>query len=302
MLKTEKEGKMWLVTQPDHAELAGYLAAYWGNTEFMAPGSFAAVPDPERMRAEIVLAVAQHDNGWWEWEATPELGAVDGFPSGLADVLKNQQEGMKRWQLGLRRFDNVPYANLLISYHAYWLYAAKIVSQPDPAFIHPLFWKESPEPLLPGNREAVEDFMAEIKQLQAQWIEALSADAETASWVQPDNLNPHARLLQLLDGLSLALCSALIPSRSGENRGLGEDAFELRNVPRGSWEDRVSIDVTPALNRRIVLNPYPFGLNPLPVRVPARIFDLPVNRSGQFQTWWHAKPIEFLEFEVCSAA
>jgi len=80
------------------------------------------------------MAVAQHDNGWWEWDTTPELAAVDRFPSGLADVLKNQQVGMSRWRLGLRRFDNAPYANLLISYHAYWLYAAKTLTDPDPAF------------------------------------------------------------------------------------------------------------------------------------------------------------------------
>ena len=108
MLKTLQHGKLWLVTQPDHAQVAGYLAAHWGNDDFVRPGYFASAPDPERLRAETVMAIAQHDNGWWEWEATPELAAVDGFPSGLADVLKNQQEGTSRWRLGLRRFDNSP--------------------------------------------------------------------------------------------------------------------------------------------------------------------------------------------------
>jgi len=35
MLRTNREGRAWLVTQPHHAEVAGYLAAHWGNREFV---------------------------------------------------------------------------------------------------------------------------------------------------------------------------------------------------------------------------------------------------------------------------
>ena len=300
MFKTVQHGRMWLVAQPDHAEVAGYLAAHWGNDDFVRPGSFANAPDPERLRAATVMAVAQHDNGWWEWEATPEIAAIDGFPSGLADVLKNQQAGMNRWRLGLRRLDSVPYANLLISHHAYWLYAAGALTDPDPAFAHPLFWKGSPEKLLPGRREAELAFLAEIEELQREWVKALRADAATASWVEPEHLHPHARLLQLLDALSLSLCSALLPARSGKAKGLGEDEFELRDVPRRTWSDRVAIRVTPLGERRIALAPYPFDQDPLPVSVLARGFDLPADRSAHFQTWWHAKPLEVLEFQFSS--
>lgn len=101
MLKTLEQDQMWLVTQPDHAQVSGYLAAHWGNDDFARPGYFASSPDSERLRAETVFGIAEHDNGWWEWDATPELADVDGFPSGLSDVLKNQQEGMNRWRLGV---------------------------------------------------------------------------------------------------------------------------------------------------------------------------------------------------------
>ena len=302
MLKTLRDDKLWLVTQPDHAQVAGYLAAHWGNDEFVRPGYFASVPDPERLRAETVMAVAQHDNGWWEWEATPDLADVDGFPSALKDVLKNQQAGMNRWRLGLRRFDNAPYANLLISYHAYWPYAARTLPDPDPAFTHTLFWNGSSEKLYSGKRGKEHDFITELEQLQQQWMEVLRADAATASWIEPGNLNPNARLLQLLDGLSLSLCSALVPARSGETKGLGEAEFELREVPRRNWTDRVTVQVTPLGERRIVLSPYPFDQDPLPVSVLARVFDLPAERSGHFQTWWHAKPLEVVEFQYRSGA
>ena len=197
MLKTTSRDRVWFVTQPDHGQVAGYLAAHWGNGQFAKPGYYASVPDPERLRAEVILAIAQHDNGWWEWEATP----------GIAD-----------------------------------------------------------------------------------------ADNSTANWIEPDSLNSHGRLLQLLDGLSLSLCSNLIPTRSGEVKGLGEHEFELQHVPRRSWDDRVPIDVSPSTERKIILDPYPFDLDPLPVNVPARVFELPADRSGHFQTWWNTRPVEMIEF------
>ncbi len=89
MLKTTRDGQVWLITQPAHAELAGKMAAHWGNEEFAVPGHFAASADPERLRREVVLAVAEHDNGWWEWEADPPLSTEDGLPQDLGEVLKN---------------------------------------------------------------------------------------------------------------------------------------------------------------------------------------------------------------------
>ncbi len=124
MLKTIKDGALWLVSQPDHSQIAGYFAACWGNGAFARPGSFASstpVVDPERLRAEAVLAIAEHDNGWWEWEAIPDLSADDGLPAGLGEVLRNQQAGMDRWRVGLGRFPGNPLVNLLISSHAFAL-------------------------------------------------------------------------------------------------------------------------------------------------------------------------------------
>jgi len=47
MLKTIKDGKLWLVTQPDHGQVAGYLAARWGNSQFTH-----ATPFPNFINAE----------------------------------------------------------------------------------------------------------------------------------------------------------------------------------------------------------------------------------------------------------
>src|SRR4051812_6861963 len=123
VLRTDRGDQAWFVTQPRHAELAGYLAAHWGNREFARPGHFAPAPgprrrapprpppppgarrraarpghlapapDPERLGAGAVLGIAQHDSGWGEWDAAPPLREADGLPLGLAEVVKNQREG-----------------------------------------------------------------------------------------------------------------------------------------------------------------------------------------------------------------
>ncbi|MBV5344996.1 MAG: DUF3891 family protein [Rhodoferax sp.] len=51
MLKTNQDGKLWMVTQPDHSQIAGFIAAHWGNALFTRPGFFSeeTVADPERL-------------------------------------------------------------------------------------------------------------------------------------------------------------------------------------------------------------------------------------------------------------
>ena len=301
MLKTVRQEQIWFVTQPDHAQVSGYLAAHWGNDEFARPGHFAGSNDPERLRSETIFAIAEHDNGWWEWEAAPEVAERDGLPLGLAEVLKNQQEAMNRWRLGMPRFDgNHPYVSLLICCHAYWLYAhgCRIASAPE--FDHPLFWKGSSTQLMGERLDAPRRFVAEVEEIQTELTERLRKDPACAAWVDAENLNPHTRLLQLLDGLSLSLCSALIRPRDGEALGLGEDTFELLNVPRRNWQDRVEIELKPVGERRIVCSPYPFDADPLAVIVPARIDNLPTERPEHFQSWWHSLPRQPLRFEYCS--
>ena len=302
MLRTDRDGQAWFVTQPHHAEIAGYLAAHWGNEAFARPGHFAAAPDPERLRAETVFGIAQHDNGWWEWDATPELAAADGLPLGLRDVIRNQQEGMNKWRLGVPRFrERHPYAALLISWHAFWLHGPRIGIGSDPAFRHPLYGKAAPARLAGADAEATRAFMDEITALQAALQSQLGADAACTCWLDPAQLDPHVRLLQLLDALSLSLCAAVIPPLEGPARGLGEDAFDLLDVPRRGWTDRVTLSIRPQGGWRIVCEPYPFDVDPLPVTVQARIFDTRHGPAIPFETRWQALLPEPLRFEYCSA-
>ena len=98
-----------------------------------------------------MLAVAAHDNGWWEWEADPPLSTEDGLPQGLGEVLKDPVAGMERWRLGIPRLaERHPYASLLIGDHAHWLYEAQFNPNHPPELTHQLLVGRA---FYPGNRK-----------------------------------------------------------------------------------------------------------------------------------------------------
>jgi len=301
MLKSQRNGRFWCITQPDHGAIAGYLAAHWGNDTFVRPGYFADAPDAERLRAETIFGIAQHDNGWWEWEASPHLSEGDGLALDLFDVLQDQQEGMNRWRRGIPRFARThPYGSLLTSEHARWLYVPRCGDGMDPAFIHPLYWKGLPALYESEAMTAGRKFLDEVEGFQSELKAMLAGSSDTECWLADEHFQPHARLLQLLDGLSLSLCSGWIKPREGESLGPGRNAFPLKDVPRTGWHDRVELDVQPVGENRIRIDPYPFDIDPLPVTVPYRSFGEAEATSGTFQARWNGSPLQFLRYEYCS--
>lgn len=287
MLKTTRDGQTWLVTQPAHAELSGQMAAHWGNDTFAVPGHFAASTDPERLRQEVVLAVAEHDNGWWEWEADPPLSADDGLPQGLGEVVANPASGMGRWRLGIQRLaQRHPYASLLIGDHATRLYAAQFNSGFPPEFTHHLLAGRTFYP--DDQHEEARRFLDDVRSMQEEFCGRLAQDRFWQAALDPAHRNPHVRLLQTLDAVSLALCSAALAPVAGVARGLGEDHVVLADVPRRSWEERVSVEIKPLGDGQIMMDPYPFDEAPLTVSVPVRVV--------QPHAWWRHAPWMLKEF------
>ena len=174
---------------------------------------FAPSVAPQRLRREVVFAVAEHDNGWWDWEADPPLSEADGLPQGLAEVMKHPVAGMDRWRLGISRLAERPYASLLISDHAYWLYAAQFERDPPPAFTHHL---QRGRMLYPAAlEENTRRFLTDVRALQAEQQERCEKDRLWRAATTAEQRHPHARLLQTLDNLSLVLCSDIVTSVGG---------------------------------------------------------------------------------------
>ncbi len=264
MLKTRYDDTIRLVTQPNHAVAAGYMASHWGNEEFTKLGFYDNCFEPEKLATETIFGIAEHDNGWWEWEASPSSSESDKLPLGLAEVLQNPTEATQRWKIGTSRFeDSHLYASLLINYHAYRLYN---VAHEDESSIHPLFGnsksfsnEESPQAI--SLIETLQDQQKRIKK-KLESLEGFHKDA-----IRPEILLPHARMMQILDALSLYLCSDFIPPISGKAKGLGRDEVEIKHIPRKNWKDRVKLHITPQDNGTLVCDPYPFDENNLVVPI-----------------------------------
>ncbi len=286
MLKYVAGNELWCITQPDHAVASGYLAAHWGNDEFARPGYYAPFPDPERLRAETILAVAEHDNGWWEWEADPPLDPADGLPLHLTSL--SQSDGFERWRRGIARFrEEHPYVALLISLHAYSLHAPRVGAESDPAFLHPLFGSPGDWPAPEGDElEEARQFVGEQHVLQELLSDRIRNDPQWSAAVEPWHLRPHTRLLQLCDALSLHLCFG------------GDKEHTLANIPRKNWDDRVSLTVQPVGDHKVAIDPYPFDQEPLPVTLRACVLARGAQPSTDFHAWWHSRPRQEIHFEL----
>src|SRR5438270_3934775 len=103
-----------LVTQPDHAHLAGELLSLWRA---------GGLPEHPR-REDLLFAAREHDNGWREADAAPRWDAGRGRPHDFTSL--PQAERIEIWERGVCRFAaERPYASLLIARHALNLFQGR---------------------------------------------------------------------------------------------------------------------------------------------------------------------------------
>lgn len=96
------------IKQEDHAALAGFMLEHWSDHNF--------AHDPER--DEIILATCEHDNGWRELDAHPQLDPGTGLPVEFTDI--NAEQAFEIWARGSRKYmESDPFVALLITHHAY---------------------------------------------------------------------------------------------------------------------------------------------------------------------------------------
>jgi len=107
MIVVPEGATLRLVTQPDHAHLAGELLSLW-----RADG----LPEHPR-RADLLFAAREHDNGWREADAAPRWDAGRGLPHDFLTLPRRDR--IEIWERGPCRFAaERPYAALLIARHA----------------------------------------------------------------------------------------------------------------------------------------------------------------------------------------
>ncbi len=222
------DGGLLCIPQPTHALMAAQFCRAWGNRDF-------ARPEPWDL---ILTAVAQHDNGWVEWEAAPRLRA-DGVPM---DFLHNPDVPGKAalWRRSVERaWAQHPYMGLLVAHHAALLYRAGLA-----------------QGQFAGDEEgirAIQAFLAWVEDLDRRARALLTGDAVLAAALTPEALAANTRLLQFGDRAALQVAIPWPPECSLEVSVDGRDTY-------------TSICMTYDADARMVrFDPWPYGVDAFPV-------------------------------------
>lgn len=107
MIVVSDSGRLRIVTQADHAHLAGEIASLW-----RADG----LPESPR-RGDVVFAAREHDNGWREADSAPRVDPENGRPFDFTTLPDGPR--IELWRRGIERHaERRPYAALLVCRHA----------------------------------------------------------------------------------------------------------------------------------------------------------------------------------------
>jgi hypothetical protein len=189
-----------------------------------------------------MLAIAQHDNGWYEWELRPRLRR-DGYPM---DFMHDDDPIAKvaLWRRGVDRvFEQHPYAALLVGRHAALLYEGDLPNLTGPEN--------------KGVAEQVAAFIADQQMLVEVVRHAYAEDSRYCDLLKPAVVDANTRLLQFGDHTSLQV---LIPWGAQS---------ELRNCPLNTQE-RISITMRHS-DQTITFSPWPFGVENFAVEIHGKL-------------------------------
>jgi hypothetical protein len=266
MLRLETPTGYWLVTHPDHARLAGAVAAHWGNDLFTAP-------EP---RTNVLLGVNAHDDGWALRDANPSV-TRQGKPSAFSAELVGKYSAFE--EIDLQDYLNVreravaevaardAYAALLVSRHTYNLLTARA----DRATI------------APDQLPLLDAFLDHQRALQSDLFAAIRSnpalnEADTSDTTVEDNF----RLLQACDNMSLLAC-------------VDFSAPATLLHPLLTRTGHQEITVTPLGERSFRLTPWPLNEAKITIDFPARhVTGKIFTSSTELAALFAAAPIETL--------
>lgn len=213
---------MLVITQRDHALLAGELADAWGN-------ELAWRPEPWE---DLVTAARRHDDGWVDWDENPTLNDY-GLPHDFITLAT--PERVIVYRRGVEIVGNeTPHAQLLVSMHLVGLFLGRL--QPEaPKLIDSLSGED---------RKLVDKFIAE----QDVW------GKEPPDGMKAQDLLAQYRLLQVFDLMSLVLCLTPAGGSAGNTLGFVPLTAPGTNVVTMEMkldEGRVTLDPYPLASEKV---------------------------------------------------
>ncbi|MDQ6835967.1 MAG: DUF3891 family protein [Actinomycetota bacterium] len=249
---TRREGQLDLVTQRDHAALAGTLAEHWGNASF-------AVPSP---RDALLCAAIHHDDGWAELDDGPAFDAEAGRPAHFTEVPLEESAGP--YGRGVESvYERDRHAGVLVSMHWSGFSTGRWGVGPGRPSQNPVALE------IVGRQEA--RWMPVLREVWAN--RGRRSEFDVANW--------HAyEVLQAVDVLSLGL--ALIDLEhpgDGEVVGVSQVLSQVdqtpgpravTGVPLAAGGATVTLVLRTHDPGRVTLDPYPFDVDELEVGFPIR--------------------------------
>src|SRR5260221_6413167 len=183
--KGERDPQLLVIRQTDHAFLAGFFAREWGNKRF-------SKPEPN---GSFTLAVAEHDNGWGEWELQAQLDPKTHLPYSFMSIPTAAHIAI--YQKGIERLVKVDhYAGLLASMHAAGLYDRARATMP----------RYSAKYVKGDESHLVNDFVQQLRLQQLRLKVDLRANSATKPFMDEPLLNASLARMEALDRLSLHFC------------------------------------------------------------------------------------------------
>ena len=243
------DSRFLLVLQIDHSRVAGLVASHWGNKVFAHPQPYASV----------VIAAQEHDNGWWEWEMKPSTLNDQGYP---LDYHDGSLKYLGKFRLDFYRdgVDRVvqrdPYAGLLVLMHGVGLMNAgygRFAYPPD----------RSADP-------RVRDYISDQEALRVRLLDDLRRSEEFREFSTDEHVWTNYELMEVFDQMGQFLCNRY-PLNSGARRLGPSNTLNDVPVPVGPGKGNVTLKINVLDEKRAIVEPYPFDIDPLEVSFPARL-------------------------------
>lgn len=252
------DGRALCLNQTTHALMSAGFGRHWGNHDFARPEPYDVV----------MTAIAQHDNGWWEWELAPQVCA-DGYPM---DFLRGPtaEKKLDLWRLGIRRARSQhPYAGLLIWRHA--------------AFLHEMLLDQIDDAQV---RAANEAFIAGVGPALDEVRALFAEDPVYDVWLNDAMVDANASLLRFSDFASLQVAMPWPGQRI------------MHDCPV-DWAGTTVEIVMEHEGEIITFDPWPFGVDEFEVDVHGRLLDRRYfASSAEYQAALTEAPMHCLRWRV----
>jgi len=259
MVSEYDDSQLLLVLQIDHSQVAGLLAAHWGNEAFVRPTPHAA----------MVLAAQEHDNGWWEWESKPVTLNAKGYPldyhDGTLELLGEQRLSFTK--RGVDRVAEIDtYAGLMVLMHnvgllngGYGQFAYLRDSSADPR---------------------VAAYIRIEEEIRVKLRSELETSTEYSEFATDEQLLVNFKLMEIFDLMGQFLCNHY-PLNRTDRRKRPSLTLNDAPVPVGPGQEDTALVLDAVDKSRAIVRPYPFDTDPLPISFPARLVPRRSYGSGE---------------------